>query len=734
MPPKRKAKTDDQSDNGSGSTADKKVKVVERRPVSARNLKVTASLPNNTDGTLRFTVDSVKGGSLSDFKGAVALLSADSDGVPVFQHLTRLDPGTDAYNDLKKNYAFPSDVKEDTALYIDEDEDDTFFNTSRPLQETGDTQTLFLSEVHYDETRFTHVYFIPADSLPTPVLLAFKKEGGGGFGAARSDPPGDYVWFGNVALGYALGLDCSATHYLGIADAVSTIAKDHNGVPHGRIDLNAKTYYRTNTPQSVTRLNARTPTAGSQESEIIYYKAREQSLQTKVVSGETLYYRPDRTKSLYRRAPAAPVVPRIPDRTVRTRMDTSANNAQTTNSQTTDAQTGSQTTNTQASNTQSTNTQTTNTQATNTSTPSNTPQTNTQTASTGSGNTAPALPPKPFDLFDHAALKTGYSSYTKGSDQYTSSKLMAAFKEAFRKKAAMMTLHFSSGERDDTATEVYKAVQQPYQQSVNTYTVNWKTAHGQKPKDKHLPATTYCDYLIENFPDVRRELSDLSPNNPPANTGSNPNNNAPTSISTDQEWCHLFGHAGGGEDAYFNFVSGSHYANTEQLAVEMAQRQGKYPDLKVSVTAYRILDTDIARWIRYKIYHRDVKIFDHVFDGQSEGFDYHEYKILEATVRRVIAHAVSSVANYKDAEKTYAAKVNGRIAARQREEEKSGQPLVDQDGKRIPIYVYALPKPPQNANVNTATTANTSQQTNSNTASTPQQTSNATTNTSAQTN
>jgi hypothetical protein len=157
----------------------------------------------------------------------------------------------------------------------------------------------------------------------------------------------------------------------------------------------------------------------------------------------------------------------------------------------------------------------------------------------------------------------------------------------------------------------------------------------------------------------------------------------------------------------------------------MAQRMGKYPDLKVSVTAYRLLDTDIARWIRYKIYHRDAKIFDHVFDGQSEGFDYHEYKILEATVRRVIAHAVCSVANYKDAEKTYAAKVNGRIASRQREEEnKTGNALTDRDGKRIPIYVYALQKPPQtNTNTNSNnTTTNTSQQTNTTTSNTSVQT------------
>lgn len=56
-------------------------------------------------------------------------------------------------------------------------------------------------------------------------------------------------------------------------------------------------------------------------------------------------------------------------------------------------------------------------------------------------------------------------------------------------------------------------------------------------------------------------------------------------IRTDQEWCHLFGHAIGGEEEASNFVSGSKHCNTEQLAIEMAVKdwEGKF---SIKVSAY----------------------------------------------------------------------------------------------------------------------------------------------------
>jgi hypothetical protein len=65
----------------------------------------------------------------------------------------------------------------------------------------------------------------------------------------------------------------------------------------------------------------------------------------------------------------------------------------------------------------------------------------------------------------------------------------------------------------------------------------------------------------------------------------------------------------------------------------------------------------LAKWIRYKLYiesqKEKKKIFDHIFDAQSESFNLHEAKILDHTVRRVIAQSAE-----KDHLIQYIAKVN----------------------------------------------------------------------------
>jgi hypothetical protein len=43
-------------------------------------------------------------------------------------------------------------------------------------------------------------------------------------------------------------------------------------------------------------------------------------------------------------------------------------------------------------------------------------------------------------------------------------------------------------------------------------------------------------------------------------------------LPTDQEWCHLMGHGDNGGERIGNFVGGSKHCNTEQLAIELAQR------------------------------------------------------------------------------------------------------------------------------------------------------------------
>ena len=66
-------------------------------------------------------------------------------------------------------------------------------------------------------------------------------------------------------------------------------------------------------------------------------------------------------------------------------------------------------------------------------------------------------------------------------------------------------------------------------------------------------------------------------------------------IRTDQEWCHLFGHGDGGTESVENFISGSKHCNTEQLAIELAQRVDPGAPSKAvltaKITAYLFADT-----------------------------------------------------------------------------------------------------------------------------------------------
>ncbi|KQY29799.1 hypothetical protein ASD38_10780 [Caulobacter sp. Root487D2Y] len=65
-------------------------------------------------------------------------------------------------------------------------------------------------------------------------------------------------------------------------------------------------------------------------------------------------------------------------------------------------------------------------------------------------------------------------------------------------------------------------------------------------------------------------------------------------LRTDQEWCHLYGHGDGGNEALENFVSGSKHANTEQLAIENAQRT-RPDDLVAKITAYQLPTQGVSR-------------------------------------------------------------------------------------------------------------------------------------------
>ncbi|MFV1885150.1 MAG: hypothetical protein ACMZ7B_11730 [Balneola sp.] len=162
-------------------------------------------------------------------------------------------------------------------------------------------------------------------------------------------------------------------------------------------------------------------------------------------------------------------------------------------------------------------------------------------------------------------------------------------------------------------------------------------------------------------------------------------------LPTDQEWCHLLGHGDGGDERLGNFVSGSFHCNTEQLAMESKGRRqvtqrapkGTY---ELRSTAYLFNDeqallsknylrndsayqkmaqvydalkkkqgkamrtngagkvTPFAALMRYKMYRNEssgassdgeppntksIKLFDHIFEGQSEFIDQHQFSILK---------------------------------------------------------------------------------------------------------
>ena len=132
------------------------------------------------------------------------------------------------------------------------------------------------------------------------------------------------------------------------------------------------------------------------------------------------------------------------------------------------------------------------------------------------------------------------------------------------------------------------------------------------------------------------------------------------SLPTDQEWCHLVGHGDGGHEIKSNFVAGSFHCNTEQLAIESGQRwttyknRGKYKlNVRGFLLSEAVADTPHqpqplmgqrehpAVFIRYRIFRKEtndqwVKIFDYLFEAQSEFFDENQYNLLEHYVRLLL--------------------------------------------------------------------------------------------------
>ncbi|NCQ90649.1 MAG: hypothetical protein GPI94_08580 [Microcystis aeruginosa LG13-03] len=312
-----------------------------------------------------------------------------------------------------------------------------------------------------------------------------------------------------------------------------------------------------------------------------------------------------------------------------------------------------------------------------------------------------------------------------------------------------LTLGFNENERVDAGKTMAEALS-------NFHVYPGMKASNITPKitDSKLSATSFAKYVLGqlNDDDVKKQWREDNKLDANATVDA-------SSLKTDQEWCHLFGHGDGGPEELGNFVSGSKHCNTEQLAIETGQRRVSQNEtdftavergkLKARITAYLIpnagtwvtggsytqeslneklgidkenpqldlvtqrdnffegvplakpvkyrLKTDgsgniddqalrtafkalsdeisspatdankkkqlfqfrhnlerhffmylpIARWMRYKLYYNGQKVFDHIYDAQSESINLHECQILDYMVERALYIAMGKESKYK---------------------------------------------------------------------------------------
>ncbi|MBD2385022.1 hypothetical protein [Cylindrospermum sp. FACHB-282] len=309
-----------------------------------------------------------------------------------------------------------------------------------------------------------------------------------------------------------------------------------------------------------------------------------------------------------------------------------------------------------------------------------------------------------------------------------------------------LTLGTNKNDREDAGTTMAEALR-----DFHVYAKMKTSDITPKITDSKLSATAFAKYVVGKLNDDAVEKQWRLDNKLDTNVTVDV-----SSLKTDQEWCHLFGHGDGGPEELGNFVSGSKHCNTEQLAIETGQRrvsqnttdftQTERDKLKAKITAYLIpnsgtwvsgktyTETDlnttllesitlpnvesikddffevvpstdpveyrlksktnlpdsivlkkafkdlsdkisnsatsnaekkelfqfrhnlekhffmylpIARWMRYKIYYGTTKVFDHIYDAQSESMNLHECQILDYTVERELYKAMGKWDEYK---------------------------------------------------------------------------------------
>lgn len=114
------------------------------------------------------------------------------------------------------------------------------------------------------------------------------------------------------------------------------------------------------------------------------------------------------------------------------------------------------------------------------------------------------------------------------------------------------------------------------------------------------------------------------------------------------EWCHLIGHGDGGEEVPENYVAGTHYSNTEQLAMETAVRKFRGAGITLKVHAYVkpvreniSVDSYFGDYVRYTVMYGGKEIFSHLFSLHSNSFDRREWNILQVSCQEAIMEAIN---------------------------------------------------------------------------------------------
>lgn len=64
--------------------------------------------------------------------------------------------------------------------------------------------------------------------------------------------------------------------------------------------------------------------------------------------------------------------------------------------------------------------------------------------------------------------------------------------------------------------------------------------------------------------------------------------------------------------------------------------------LRHNIDRHFFMYLPLARWMRYKLYYKNNKVFDHIYDAQSESMNIHECQILDFMVEKVLYDAIAS--------------------------------------------------------------------------------------------